>query len=323
MALREELENQRELLNGHFRRYKHLYPSIQSEDFGLLVRELLAPIVDGLPEEKQGAVVEPLYLLLLELLGKKLVGPAAVQPWVQRAWAELFPVAARHLTVDSGRRAVALSNAAYNLGIEADARPERWLTGMARLAAICEEGESWLACGLVQGWRHGLAWSREGALRQWERLPDALKGPVLEVEGVEVERLRRDLSDPWLRPGGERKARHLMRRRMGNFRGFGGNFLRPPVVEVVGGAFYVRAEGRCWRLDADYFGATLRPVAAPATGSEGLGPWKIHSTGKVEKDALSEVFLELREAASVAGNAHSLVVCTPRSHKLWVVAAVE
>lgn len=318
-ALAPILESRREVLNQRFRLARHTFPWIDDTDFLRLLRERLAPIAAALPPEQRVSVVEELYTLLLELMAKKLMGSKAPHPWVEEVWG-MLPSAPLLLAEAPRKVVVSLCNAAWNLGIEPAARPERWIKGMRNLAPLCGNAEEWLQVGLVQGWRHGLAWMRNGAVETWKILPDALKLAALEIGDVAIEQVERDLEDPWLKPGKVTGARILKLRMLGGFRGFGGPFLLPPRVEAREGNLYAVSGDVWWAIHADYFGATVRRVTMPVGNVDAFSAWNLQTDGTVTVDGLSEVFPPLRGATSIATTSHTLLAATPRSHKLMVIA---
>jgi hypothetical protein len=112
--------------------------------------------------------------------------------------------------------------------------------------------------------------------------------------------------------------------RVGAFRGFGGDFIRPPQVACPGGQFVVSDGEYHWLLHADCFGATLHRTAVVPDAPPVLAAplFKVGLRGKVSRGPLSAVFADLSIHHSSAANADTLAVTTPLSHAVYLITEV-
>jgi hypothetical protein len=166
----------------------------------------------------------------------------------------------------------ALSNAVENLG----AHGAELAHGLAALADDLANGDALLDAGAVLGWRLGETRLRTHALARAAQLPPRVVRIALGIEACPQEAvpqvLARLTADGWRwpeelltpapAPAGA-KTDWSLTARLGNFRGFDGHFLRPPLLLDPGSAagrhrFWVRSETN-FRLDADIFGWVCRP----------------------------------------------------------------
>jgi hypothetical protein len=226
-----------------------------------------------------------------------------------------------------GTRARA-ANALWNLASEPDARLDRWVEGMEKLGRSCQSLEEWQSLGQIQGWRHGLAWLREGALLKWAELREELKAAALGLEETPISYLEEILKDPWVHPGKPKEGARLMLRALGGFRGFGKQFLRTPSVVSCGGRlFAIDQDGQWWAIHADCFGGTLKRVEKPVLGIyRSIDGWEL-AMGEVQskpvgKPVLKASFPMLAQHSSAAATATTLVVTTRSSHRIFVIGRV-
>lgn len=317
----------REDCNRRFLLARHQHPHLQPAAFATLLRDLLPPALAPLPDEAAAAALPDLYDLLIEAAAHRMIGPDAahaaggIAP-VERVWRDLLP-ALPHLLPRAREIVPLLGNAAWNIAQD-NARLDRWIAGMRALAPRAASPDLLRRLCAVQSWRHGLAWMRRGALALWRDLPPDLQPAALGLpDGADPDRLAADLADPWKKPGTPDRERPLDSRSLGGFRGFGGPFLTPPTLSCVSGRFYAFADGLCWAVDTDCFGATLRrcpaPPAPPAIPDHAfrLDPdGTVHHLGRLPQ---RRTFAALTAPRSVAASAHTLMVCPPHSFKIVVI----
>jgi hypothetical protein len=89
------------------------------------------------------------------------------------------------------------------------------------------------------------------------------------------------------------------------------------------GQFFVSDRESCWRLTADLFGATLHRLgeSPPPGEDDGRAAFRISRAGKVSWGKLRGDFDEFREVRSAAGDATTLAVTLPMSHRVYLLAA--
>ena len=297
------LERRREWFNTRFAMARFELRRLDGDALLDFLRERADPIVDaafaadpGADEQALDRVIDALFEAALELVGRDLVARA---PLVTESWSALLPRAAHLLRREPTRVTRSISNAVYGLTDELSESATRdWMHTMTDLAPRFETVDPWLACGCVAAWRAGLAHYREGALDACRALGSDVVARLLGVDadtGAEalVEAMA---ADPWFDPArsaaGDRKPAVVAL--AGGFRGFGGPFQAPPVVERRGGGLFAVDGERCFRLHADVYGAVLRPTAR-STEPESAGPWSLYRNGKVSFRDLSRSFPRAQE----------------------------
>jgi hypothetical protein len=185
-----------------------------------------------------------------------------------------------------------------------------------------------LEAGTVCAWRAGLAHLRTGALEVCGRLPPGLARAALGLssasDGDYLEELLQELrADPWVQPtsAGKPGTRSLrIVATVGAFRGFGGLFLRPPLVERAGDDLLVSDGDDHWVLAADVFGTTFRLASAVQVSDAEASPFSLDRQGRVTCAGEKRAFPELRGATSHAANATTLAVTVPLSHVVHLIA---
>ena len=326
------LEAGRSRYNALFAQARRSMPPLAAAAFAAHLRTVVGPVVDEAARVAPGqvaAVVDVLYEFSLELLGKDLWGR---HPILAEGWRSLLGGLPRLLTESPRALAGSVTNALIHLAQVPGTRPRRWIDEVRRLGDRGADVSALLEAGEVVAWRAGLAHFRAGALEVCARLEPTLARAALglpEADGPPLETiLERLRDDPWLHAAAAGTTEDTPRplrivARVGGFRGFGGPFLTPPAVRSSDGQFLVSDQESCWRLTADLFGATLHrlgPAEPPTKGDPGPA-FRIARAGKVSRGKESRVFDELHEVRSAAGDATTLAVTVPLSHRVYLVAA--
>jgi hypothetical protein len=260
------LRSGRELFNAKFQQARRRYPNLDPQAFSVFLSSTLDPLVRQLSisAESLSFFVQSAYDAALELAGERLIGVDANTPSLSaRAWLEILP-RVPVAVLGSGEAVLgAVSNAAHNLSKTSGARPNEWIRGMAELAADCQTLPEFLQIGQVLAWRAGMAHYRRSALEVAAQLREplvraALKIPANTTLADALDRLKNDL---WYNPAtsGATDSPRVIRpvRRVGTFRGFGGNFLVPPIIAASDDQLFVSSGDDAWLLTADVFGQTL------------------------------------------------------------------
>lgn len=325
-----ELENNRSRFNAKFAEARWERPRLDPAAFRNVLAVVVAPVVeavDAVAPDRAALAAEALYDLALDLTGQDLLGPAARSAAVAAGWAALLPRLGRFLAEAPRSVAGAVTNALYNLASTPGARPEEWMGRMLALADHCPDAETLLTAGQVAAWRAGMAHYRAGALDLCRTLPPPIARVAL---GLPAESEPPDsvidalAADPWLAPDRFGHSSPLPRSlsivaRAGAFRGFGGLFLRPPIVACAGEHFLVSDGEDSWLLVADACGATFHRMSGVPTTSA-PSPFMLGRDGAVKAADRGVKFAELAEPTSHAGNATTLAVTTALSHAVFLVA---
>ena len=330
----EALREDREALNARFAARRLAGEQLDGDalmEHLLTAVEPLVHAVHGVRPERARGIVVPLFDASLDLLAASLVGPQAKSPHVTRVWRELLPAAAKLLAREPLRVAGCLSNAVAHLISQRSARPEAWIERMTEVAPYCQSVSQLLDCGKVAAWQAGAVQYRPAALRTASTLPPSVALRVLglpletpaEALPAAIERLHKN---PWLTVddaldgGRPLSLEHVGQ--AGAFRGFGGEFLRPPTVAVDQGRLFASDGQSTWQLFADAYGTWLHRVAG---GPQPLPKSGHHLEITVERDGtvrwgnLSARFAHLAAPRSFAGDGATLAVTTATSHHVFLI----
>jgi len=299
-TLATHLEANRDTINQRVLELQRSSAGFAPESFTGALRELAPPIVAAVETHGQGfgsLVAQSLVDAALELSAAgQFDGP------VHDGWSDLLPLLGAQLAQEPRRIVAAVSNALANLARSPRARPAQWLEIMTGLAASTDAA-TFLAAGQVAAWRAGMAAYRSDALEVARTLEADVVQAVLGATPAQLDELA---TDPWFVPRPEGSSPEAVR--VGSFRGFGGPFVRPPLLALHGSQVVAMDGDGEWFVFADAFGsAVLRAggAAASAVSTEGPPPvalddipeiltWVLAPGGLVVSSALSHAVIFTR-----------------------------
>ncbi|QFY89418.1 hypothetical protein D5125_07900 [Magnetovirga frankeli] len=331
LVLAQALLRQRADYNQRFAQARHLHRHLQADAFFAVLRQYAAPLLEPLAEADDSALdrlVSPLYDLCLQLTAQELLGPGtpagARLPALALLFERLLPALTPLLLAQPRPLLAALGNAVYNLAQEPGADPTCWIERLTALAPRLRDLDSLLRVGQLAAWRCGLAHYREGALQAASALPPGLVGALMERPELADAALLAKLADPWYRPDqpeGDAKTLRLLGR-IGGFIGFDGPFADPPELMRFDQAIYALDSRQAWRLYADAYGQTLKPVGndLPEGEPDSWTHFGLERDGRVSRGPHRAQFSQLAGWSSAASTEHCLVVSLPHSHYLFLVA---
>lgn len=323
------LTTNRARYNAKFAEARHYKPRLNGEAFAEVLRNLVAPIVETVNQirtDTAEAVTEALYDISLDLLGQDFIGPASRYPVIASGWTHVLPKLARFIANDPQTVVGSVTNALYNIAATPGARPGEWMRDMIALTDISENVDILLKAGQICSWRAGLTHYRTEALSIAETLPSSIARLTLGMPADDTQRLsaviQRLQSSPWESPIASTPSAQLkVQKRVGAFRGFGGLFIVPPIVEPAGEHFLVTDGDNTWLLTADLYGATFHRSPQITTSSKPETPFKLNRNGDVSANKVKQSLPELAQSTSHAANAHTLAVTVPYSHAVYLIAA--
>ena len=332
-AFARVLKTRREHFNALFDAAYHVAPGLDPECFAghlcLSLRDAAEAAISTDPGRAE-ELVEALYTFSLKLFQAKLFGPESHHPVVSGLWETLFPRIG-HLIAASPHAVVAsLCNAATHISSDSAAVAARWLAELEAMSGLCTTPAELLDSGLVLAWRLGLAHYRESALERWRKLPEKLKLPVLgikdETVALKTGELEAGLSDPWFCPAASSASKQRELRVagvVGGFRGFGGQFIEPPLVAAEEGMLFAFDGQGFWGIHADIYGMTLKRMGNCRGTADGPNSqFTIDASGKVRRGELSARLPELANSSSSAATTQTLAATLPHSHHIYIVAAL-
>lgn len=316
------LRDGRNDLNTRFQTARHRYPDLDAARFRRFLEEAVDPLVSGMAAVTPAAIPDLLnasYDVALDLCGQRLVGSEARYPEMNALWRELLPVSLPLLAPAPSRVLVALGNAIHQLATTPGARPGEWLDLMAAMASRTSDTPTWLQLGQVAAWRCGLSHYRTSALRLADRLPGPLVAHILGAEGRSWPELRQALStDPWWAPAGHPRLEEVTR--FGGFSGLGGIFQSLPAVSACEDQLFVFSGPDCWLVIADRFGITLHRTT-PAERQVVVDGSRVDiRSNLVTLQGKKRSFDDISRISSHAATEHTLLLCSPDSYQVIVVA---
>jgi hypothetical protein len=333
------LESRRARYNSLFAAAHRLRPALDGEAFAAHLRAVVAPIVQSAAAHRPDSAVvvgDALYELSLDLIAQEFLGPRSRYPALAQGWQYLLPILADRVAEAPRLVPGAITNALYQLATTPGARPAEWMQTVATLAPLCAGVSSLLQAAQVAAWRAGLAHYRLTALDRCAGLDPAVVRVALGLPIVSRPPIAPDLlqaavarlrNDPWLDPAAAFSdfisQRHLrLVRRVGAFRGFGGQFLAPPKVNCPGGQFVISDGDNHWLLFADRFGATLHRSTPPPPDKtkRSRRRFSVSRDGEVKYGSNQATFPDLAQSTSTAEDDNTLAVTTPLSHGVFIVA---
>ncbi len=336
-AFVETLRAEREKLNGKFAHRLRGGHRIDADAFLQHLEQRVAPLVEQvevvMPERTRGALLA-LYDASLDLFAASLLGPDAKMPWVQLVWSNVLPaVAAEVLARQPQQVAGCLCNASFQIASQRGTRPEQFVARMQQVAPQCVSLTELLEAGKIAAWQVGMVQFRAAALEAAGALRPSLAGLALGiVEATSADELATLLGrlreNVWMTVeaacGGGSRAAIICTATAGAFTGFGGDFIRPPLVRFDGQRL-LASDGRWqWELLADAYGVWLRrigsaPVKHPKTANEpGIA---IDARGIIRWGMLTLAQPHLAHASSFACSGQTLAITIPTSHHVFLYSS--
>lgn len=327
------LQLRREDLNRRFVRAKKRHPSIDIE----MVYRHLAEIMPQLagPEPASDLLLSTVFDLILLHTGRGVMSSnRGIIFLMTEVFAELRPLLLKYPST----MPAALSNAVENMG----AKGVEYADQLRLMGAGIDTPQMLLDAGVVRSWTMGEARLRKAALRISENLsanillfafglngwPDEAAPLALQLLKLDAWRNPRDLisekqlkqfagistaqanklTEKIIAEVGTADNGWKLTASIGNFAGFGGDFISPPLL-LDGGdrhRFFVVSGNAHYRIDADVFGWVCRPcppLDLPKNEIAQKSPVKIKG-GKVKESPELELTGEGR--LTISGQTESL-----------------
>jgi hypothetical protein len=318
------LRERRHAYNYRWSETRSRFPHLTSDDAASFFVNDLAPLIDVL--DASSVQADQLELLCdiavdvgLRATGLRLLGVNASQPWVTELWRSAFPALAHLIAANPLAIITEMSHATAQFSAHGASRPQQWLRLLTALGPQAADLEQLRLLGKVIAWRSGLAHYRTGALAAADGLPPALVERALEIPaGQSWSSLRVALQESkW--PSSLVSDTALLTK-VGSFRGFGGEFLEPPMLATGHNDLIARSGGDAWLVSADVFGSTLHRIdddgrPAGTTVEEPtviLGDYVFVGSQAVELGAAAPV-------TSAVQQGNVLAISLKNSHAIWLL----
>ena len=314
------LRAERARFNAQFGVAQARFANLNADDFHLVLRELVAPLVaacDAIVPERSAEVTAAAYESALQLCAAQVLGPRARNDVLNRAWQELLPQIAP-LIVQNPRRCLRrTTNALHLLAQHDEGKAQMWSEIMLSIAPLCNDLHVWENAGFVAAWRCGLAHFRTRALGIVSQLSREIGHLILRSSDDDWTQTVEKLQNVWFDATGKLQWRG----HVGDFIGLGGTMSAPPRAFWFENRFWIWS-GQSWmNLWADSFGTTLTPAAAPiGLHNQTVNDWRVDETGQVLAGDLRAQFPVLARPASWATDGRTLIVTTELSHRVYLLS---
>lgn len=259
-ALAQLLADRRKTLNGRVAAARARSPNFDQaalsaflvEIFDPLLEEVLAVRPDGGP-----AFVETGFDMVVALVEHGWAGEQKRALPVRQLWRDVAPGMASMVAANPRATLGALTNAAIKLAQADHVRLPDWMRTLQAVGARAGSAAELRAIATLAAWRAGAAHLRQAALAV--SIDPALACEAVGATGkADWTRLVSSFAgNRWWTPDASAPADG---HRLGAFTGFGGRFPEPPRLGVLGNGFILSSAGEHFLLEADAYGATLRPV---------------------------------------------------------------
>jgi hypothetical protein len=309
----------------------HRFLRLNSAALTRVILENLDPLfanIESKPPEQLDIMIEALFSLACELIGKDLLGEKSHLPLINRLFGEMLPQLL-HILPEDPSLAGRLCNAIYKME-QSNANAAAWLDKMLQGSKFCQKPAELLALGQVLAWRFGMAHYRISASEIWRQMPKALAAFSFDLSLREYQALSGNLDEilanPWCPISSaclnSEAASLALVGTVGGFIGFRGFFISPPEVTCAAGQLYAFDSQMCYSLHADCYGVTLRRFGndIPENAGQKGDNLAIDTQGKVHKHGASAQFTQLASCLSQACDGHTLAVTMPYSHKIYLIA---
>ncbi len=322
-AFQEALQKGRSRYNAAYAAAKRAGGDIEPDLFAGWLRDTIAPIIHATAAarpERTEAVLDALYEISLNLLGRDLAGPRARTQAINAGWKTILPRIPFLLAEHPAEIAGQVSNALHTLeSLGADT--SLWISLMGEMEN--RDRNRFLDCGRIAAWRVGAANQRSAALEAVDRVDRALALHALGLTDWEqIGELRRN---PWYRSEKSRARGLAIVSRLGSFRGFAGLpgsglFIAPPQVFASDGRLFAFDGENTWIIHADRFGSLL--VRTPyVEGSFTPDPRvRLGSDGDLRLGTSHGKFPDLARSTSHAYDGVTLAVTVSWSHAIRLLA---
>lgn len=329
----DAMKRNRESFNAKFALARRGGARIDSQSFLAFLAAVVDPIISQVSRhfaEKVDSSTAALYELSLELFAQSLLGPLAHEPAIADAWKTLLPAVPRLLARDPRRVAASITNAVHQIGQTSGARPNEWISAMTAIGQYCDDMPTFLDAGKVAGWLAGCPQYRKSALEIASSLPLPVSVSLFGLDPATSAAAMKKTVDAmsanrWLKAGETLPtpipARIRIVGQTGGFRGFGGPFLRPPIVSLQNNRILASDGESVWAMIADAYGGIFHRVnAGTITPGKLSGPVELSAACDVRWGGTTAKMPELFGWKTASFDGNTLAVTLVHSHLIFLIA---
>ena len=259
-ALAQLLADRRKTFNGRVATARTRSPGFDTAAFSAFLTSALDPLLGAVLAARPAgaaAFVDAAFDMVVALTEQGWAGEQPRAKVVGELWRDVAPGMAPLVAANARETLGPLTNAAIKLAGEPGVKLADWLDTLRRFAGQAGSGRELRALAIVAAWRSGAAHLRGAALAA--EIDPALASAAVGAEASAdwAQLVESFAADRWWTPD---LSAPQDGHRLGAFTGFGGRFVEPPRLGMLGESFILSSAGEHFLLEADAYGVTLRPV---------------------------------------------------------------
>ncbi len=260
-ALAQALADRRKTFNGRIAAARSRNPAFETDAFSQFLADTLDPLlaaVLAVRPDGGAAFVDAAFDMGIALVQSGWAGGQPRADLVRGLWRDVAPNLATIVATHPRETLGALTNATIKLSQEKAVRLQGWMQTMRAHGGKASSAAELRAMATVAAWRAGAAHLREAvlAIQMTPTLACLAVGADKTADWATL--VAGYTAHRWWTPDGSAPPDG---HRLGDFTGFGGRFGAPPRLGVLGDTFMLSSGEVHFVLDADAYGATLRPAS--------------------------------------------------------------
>jgi len=286
---------------------------LDTQAFSDFLNHGVDPIVRAISKtapDRLSMSVDEMFTMALTLVSTKHAGPAAQQDYVNKLWRDIAPSFSTLIAHDPIESLSMLTNAMIKVAGDPNIRSEDWLNHIAQIAPDAQDISTLKSLCIIASWRSGGVNMRGAALKAANKIPEALACKAVRAsKKAKWEKVYdRLIKDIWWRPDEQEVSGHMV----GDFAGFRGTFLHPPILKPALEGFLVRSADLYFHLTVDAFGTKLHPINIDA--------FKKAKTGKPPQKENNPIWAKIfpSDELTLISNANSVAATSPHSYSIHV-----
>lgn len=197
-----------------------------------------------------------------------------------------------------------------------------WKEFISALTTIAPNTDTFMKALFVSAWRHGVAQYRDASLQTLATLPDNITASLFGIANANSGQIARYLSENVMQTADSMRFSSgkytVVKKTIGGFLGFGGEFKTPPEIFQFGDKFFLADESQFYRVYADGYGHNLIPDDPEEEPSPSQEP-SFRKAGHLNLAGSKGEYL-IRELGygNMATNRYFGLITFPVSHKVML-----
>lgn len=312
--------------NSLFTKYSVLNKSVSIEEFS----ETLYFLTDAL-QKNPGCpqitfeIFSEYYEVALQLTEKRVLSSGKIYINFRENFAKIISLIPVYLLLFPKQNMHRLVSALKSIQNEKSTNIVMWISLMSEIALATEYSDIFYKGIFVAAWRCGAALYRESALHTLGTLPENITAAIFGVKGKSSTEVAAFLLANPLQPADSlvshpKNKTELVKRFIGDFSGFGGQFITPPVITCENEDVFLTDDRQTFRLHADAYGYSLTSDEKPLRNVVSDKPFFKNAGNSAIRSAAAEYFIkELSYNGKMVSTANMAVIGFLNSHKIMLI----